>query len=178
MPLEWHHAPNGAPAGAGAPAAAGELAPAARLLLWPHRSLSRRGFVWFIGTTAVLLALPILAVLGTHVLWGLLPFMLMAIGGVWFAFRQTYRSGETREELTLDRNRLQVRRSDPGRPVREWQTNSYWVRAILRKGPVEDYLTLTDGQREIELGAFLTPEERRALRDELTRALGRIHEIR
>ncbi len=142
--------------------------------LWPHRSLPRKGFVWFIGTTAVLLLLPILAVLGTQVLWGLLPFMLIAIGGVWLAIQHSYRTGQTREELVLDRDRLQVRRSDPGRPVREWQTNSYWVRAAIRKGPVEDYLTLTDGQREIELGAFLTPEERRALRDELTRAIGRL----
>ncbi|WP_322626731.1 DUF2244 domain-containing protein [Paracoccus beibuensis] len=144
------------------------------MTLWPHRSLPRKGFVWFIGTTAVLLLLPILAVLGTQVLWGLLPFMLIAIGGVWLAIQHSYRTGQTREELVLDRDRLQVRRSDPGRPVREWQTNSYWVRAAIRKGPVEDYLTLTDGQREIELGAFLTPEERRALRDELTRAIGRL----
>lgn len=144
-----------------------------RLILWPHRSLPRKGFVWFIGTTAMLLAMPVLAVLGTQVLWGLLPFMLIAIGGVWFAIQHSYRTGQTREELLLDRDRLQVRRSDPGRPVREWQTNSYWVRASIRKGPVENYLTLTDGQREIELGAFLTPEERWALRDELTRAIGR-----
>ena len=144
-----------------------------RLTLWPHRSLPRKGFVWFIGTTAALLLLPILAVLGTHVMWGILPFTLIAIGGVWIAIQQTYRTGQTREELLLDRDRLQVRRSDPGRPVREWQTNSYWVRASIRTGPVENYLTLTDGQREIELGAFLTPEERRALREELTRAIGR-----
>ncbi|MBM3604856.1 MAG: DUF2244 domain-containing protein [Alphaproteobacteria bacterium] len=144
-----------------------------KLTLWPHRSLPRRGFVWFIATTAVFLSLPILAVLGTQVLWGLLPFMVLAVGGVWFAIQHSYRTGRTCEELLLDRNRLQVRRHDPGRPDREWQTNSYWVRASLRKGPVENYLTLTDGTREIELGAFLTPDERRSLCDELTRAFGR-----
>ena len=76
--------------------------------LWPHRSLPKRGFVWFIGTTATLLLLPILAVLGTQVLWGLLPFMMLTVGGVWIALRQTYRTGQTREELVMDRSRLQI----------------------------------------------------------------------
>ena len=142
--------------------------------LWPHRSLPTRGFVWFIGTTATLLLLPILAVLGTQVLWGLLPFMMLTVGGVWIALRQTYRTGQTREELVMDRSRLQIRRNDPGRPERLWQTNSYWVRPGLRNGPVEAYLTLSDGQREIELGAFLTPDERRDLCDELMRRLARL----
>ncbi|MFN4101857.1 MAG: DUF2244 domain-containing protein [Pararhodobacter sp.] len=140
-----------------------------KLRLWPHRSLPRKGFVWFIAVTAGLVSLPLLAVLGTAVLWGLLPFMAIAVGGIWLAIQKTYRSGETHEEVLLDKQTLRVRRHDPGKPLREWQTNSYWVRATLRKGPVENYLTLTDGQREIELGAFLTPEERRALCDDLTR---------
>nr|WP_111297846.1 DUF2244 domain-containing protein [Paracoccus saliphilus] len=147
-----------------------------RLILWPHRSLPRQGFVWFIGATATFMALPILAVLGTQVLWGLLPFVVLVMLGVWWAIQHTYRSGQTREELLLDHDKLQVRRSDPGRATREWRTNSYWVRACLRQGPVQNYLTLTDGQREIELGAFLTPEERVSLCDELGRALGRARE--
>ena len=144
------------------------------LTLWPHRSLPKRGFVWFIGVTAAFLCLPILAVLGTGVLWGLLPFMVLTVGGVWVAIQRSYRSGETREELVMDRSRLQIRRNDPGRPERIWQTNSYWVRPVLRKGPVEAYLTLSDGQREVELGAFLTPDERRSLCDELLRRLSHL----
>ena len=41
----------------------------------------------------------------------------------------------------------------------------------LHDEPVEAYLALTDGGRQIELGAFLSPEERRALKDELELAL-------
>ena len=41
-----------------------------RLHAWPHRSLTQRGFVWFLGTTAALIALPLLAILGSPVLWG------------------------------------------------------------------------------------------------------------
>lgn len=147
----------------------------AMLVLWPFRSLPRKGFVWFIGVTAGLLMFPLLAVLGNAALWGVLPFMLVTIWGVWHALQRSYRSGETREVLTLTRDRLSLIRSDPGRSDRQWATNPYWVRPLLRKGPVEDYLTLTDGRREIELGAFLTPEERRSLHDQLLRRLADLH---
>lgn len=160
MPYEWQ---DTAPDDSGAVSH--------RLTLWPYRSLPRRGFVWFIGITAGLIALPMTATLGTTVLWGLLPFAALTLWGLWVALQRSYRSGETREELRLDRNRLELRRHDPDRPDREWRTNPYWVRAALRSGPVENYLTLTDGQREVELGVFLTPEERSRLCDELQRRL-------
>ncbi|NBQ49967.1 MAG: DUF2244 domain-containing protein, partial [Marivivens sp.] len=47
-------------------------APLAELHLWPYRSLPKAGFVWFVGGTVALLSLPLLAVIGTAVLWGLL----------------------------------------------------------------------------------------------------------
>lgn len=143
----------------------------AELVLWPFRSLPRKGFVWFIAVTALLLCLPLASVLGTAILWGILPFMVLAVGGIWWGLQRSYRSGQTREVLRMDRERLSIRRSDPGRDDRHWQTNIYWARPVLRNGPVEDYLTVTDGQREIELGVFLTPDERRDLHGELLRRL-------
>ena len=144
------------------------------LLLWPHRSLPLKGFVWFISATAILLVLPVLGTLGRNALWGLLPFQLLAITAIWYALQRSYRSGHTREELRLTTQRLHLRRSDPGQPDREWSANSYWVRVNLRPGPVEDYLTLSDGDREVELGAFLTPPERRDLQLELQQRLARL----
>ena len=48
------------------------------------------------------------------------------------------------------------------------------MRARVRIHPdarIEDYMTMTGGGREIELGAFLSPEERVELADEIERAL-------
>ncbi|MDO5604582.1 MAG: DUF2244 domain-containing protein [Paracoccus sp. (in: a-proteobacteria)] len=141
------------------------------LQAWPHRSLPRRGFVWFIAITALLASAPLVAVLGRAVLWGLLPFMLAMVAGLWWAIERSYRSGHSHEVLRLTPEGLTLTRHDPGRPDRCWQANPYWVRPALRKGPVDDYLTLTDGQRELELGAFLTPEERRSLHQQITQRL-------
>ncbi|SEH85233.1 DUF2244 domain-containing protein [Paracoccus alkenifer] len=147
-----------------------------RLLIWRYRSLTVRGFVWFMAATALLLVLPLVALTGLAVMWGLLPFALAALAGLWWAMQRHWRGGGSFEELTLSRETLLVSRHDPGRKPRHWQANPYWVRLNLRRdGPVQDYLTLTDGQREIELGVFLSPEERRQLRDELAFALGELN---
>lgn len=45
------------------------------------------------------------------------------------------------------------------------------VRLTPAGGPVPDYLTLKGRDREVELGAFLTPEERKELAGELRAAL-------
>lgn len=142
-----------------------------RLMIWPHRSLPPVGFVWVIGLSAAGLALPLLALLGRAVLWGLLPFAILAVAGLWAAIRASNRQGQMHEVVELSSGAMTVTRCDPGRSDRIWQGNPYWVRLELHDEPVEDYLTLTDGGRPIELGAFLSPDERRALKDELELAL-------
>jgi len=164
MPYRWQDNPA-------APEQSGAVC--TELLLWPHRSLPVTGFAWVIALTAAGLALPILAVVGSVVLWGLLPFALLAIWALWFALQRNYRSGGTTEHLILTRDSLRLIRHDPDRAERSWRANPYWVRVTLREGPVEDYLTLSAEGHEVELGAFLSPEERRALHDELrTRLAG------
>lgn len=144
-----------------------------RLHLWPYRSLPRRGMVWFIGGTAALIAVPLLAVLGSPVLWGLLPFLLAAIAGVWCALERSYRDGEILEDLTLTPDRITLTRHGPRGQRQDWEANPYWVTPRLHAtgGPVPQYLTLSGGPREVELGAFLTAEERQALQADLACAL-------
>lgn len=144
-----------------------------RLHLWPYRSLPRRGFVAFISITAILLALPLLAVLGSPILWGLLPFLLAAIAGVWLALERSYRDALITEELTLTEDLVTLIRLGPKGKRQDWQANPHWVKVCLypTSGPVPEYLTLRGNGREVELGAFLTPEERLALRNELQEKL-------
>lgn len=147
-----------------------------RLHLWPHRPLTQRGFVVFIGLTAALITAPLLAVLGSAALWGLLPFLLLALTGIWFALRKNARDRDILEILDLSPELMRLRRSGPYGRLQDWQANPYWVRLVLHPtaGPVPNYLTLSGGPREVEIGAFLAPEERVQLMAELRERLARL----
>ena len=134
------------------------------LELWPHQSLTGRGFSWFIGSTAFMLLLPILAVLGTVVAWILMVFFLTALWGVWHAIRTNQSHLTLYEELKVQPDLIKlVHRPATGRDL-EWAANPHWVTIQLRNdGPVDQYLTLRGGGREVELGRFLSPEERQTL---------------
>jgi uncharacterized membrane protein len=166
MPLAWQRDETEAPGNPGAFLHAAGDPPAVELRLWPHRSLAPQGFVAFVGLTAGLLALPLIGMLGTPVLWAVLPFAGLAVWGLWTALRRNAADAAAlREELRLWRDRVEIVRQAPGRPRQEWAANPHWVRVTLHEegGPVEQYLTLHGGGREVELGAFLSPDERVAL---------------
>ena len=60
-----------------------------------------------------------------------------------------------------------------GRVLR-WQANPHWVRVKIQpEGRPQNYLTLKGGGREIELGAFLSPEERADLAEQIEMAMAR-----
>ncbi len=144
-----------------------------RLHLWPHRSLTQRGFVWFLGVTAALIALPLLFVLGKPVVWALLPFLVAALGALWFALRKNGRDRDILEDLTLSPARVTLVRHGPGGKRQDWEANPHWLRVTLHPegGPVPHYLTLKGKGREVELGAFLSEGERVDLGRELTARL-------
>ena len=145
-----------------------ETATQKRLRLWPHQSMTPSGFTWFIGTTAVMLTLPLFAVLGSPVAWVLMVFFLTAIWGVWRAIMANKSARTMHEELILTSDHVFLEHVPPQGAPLTWDANPVWASVHLRpKGPVEDYLTLRGGGREVELGAFLTPEERKELYDML-----------
>ncbi len=144
------------------------------LTLWPHQSLTRPGFVWFIALTAGMLSLPLLAVLGSPVVWFLLVFFAIALGGVWRAITVNIKARPRHEALVLNEASLRLTHVQPKGPSLEWEANPHWVTVHLRDdGPVEKYLTLRGNQREVEIGRFLSPEERETLFDEISQALRR-----
>lgn len=189
MPARWLTDVEGAPDISGALSAAGGgrpgqlhaegAPPIAQLVLWPHRSLPRRGFAWFILGTFALLCLPLLAVLGTALLWGLLPFAMGTLALLWYFLERSYADGALREDLSIWPDRIELVRHNPRGPAQSWSANPYWVRVELHPqgGPVENYLTLRGGGRQVEIGAFLSPEERVRLHEEILAALARARAV-
>jgi uncharacterized membrane protein len=161
MPYRWMPPPS-------------PTAPVARLRLWPHRSLPPQGFAAFIGITFILLMVPVLALLGKAALWGILPFPLAALALTWVLLRRSYHP-RLGEELTVSPERATLVHSGADGRRQEWEANPYWLRVVLHAhgGPVENYLTLEGGPRVVEIGAFLSPEERVELQPQLADAFSR-----
>ncbi len=145
-----------------------------RVELWPHQSMTRPGLLWFMGISAAFLALPLIGLAGTVVFWGLLPFEVLAFIGLYFVIRRNGRDMQICEVLSIWRDEVRVERRDPTGRVRRWLAAPMDVRVRLyQDAKVEDYLTLSGAGREIELGSFLSPEERVDLAEELEAALTR-----
>jgi uncharacterized membrane protein len=143
------------------------------LTLWPHRSLPRRGFAAMIIGTFAMITLPLYPLLGTAVLWGLLPFLLLAVAALWWALERSYRDGDILEELTLSPDTIRLTRRNPRGDRQDWDCNTHWARAEMHPmgGPVPFYVTLTGNGRRVEIGAFLSEPERQSLYGELADAL-------
>jgi len=147
--------------------------------VWPYNSLKPKGFVLFLGSTFVLICLPLFNVLGTTVFWGLLPFLLVAFMGVWFALRRSLNDRQVLEQLTLSQEEVALIRQDPTGEHKRWVCSLYWSKLKIYKteGPVRNYITLTGNGREVELGAFLSEDERKTLYEELEQLLDRYKAI-
>jgi uncharacterized membrane protein len=147
------------------------------LRLWPHRSLTNTGFVWFIGVTAALIAVPLVSLIGQPILWGFLPFVMGAVASIWWALQRNANDRQILEELHLARDTVSLVRKGPRGRVQKWQANPYWVRVTVHanRGPVPHYVTLSGNGREVEIGAFLSEAERQALATELREHLAALH---
>ena len=145
--------------------------------IWPYNSLKPRGFVFFLGATCALIALPLFNVLGTNVFWGLFPFLFVTLLGIWFALKKSLNDRQILEQLTLYKDQLVLIRQDPNGEQKKWVCSPYWAKLKMydKEGPVSNYITLTGNGREVELGSFLAEDERKELFHELNRLLKKLY---
>ncbi len=141
--------------------------------LKPDESLPARGMAAFVLTTFTLILIPVIALLGTPVFWVLLPFVLLAVWGLYFALQQNHKQRQITEVLTLSKDNAQLTRKGPKGDTQTWECNRYWTQVNMHEtdGPVPHYVTLKGMGREVESGAFLSEEERITLYDDLSAAL-------
>ncbi|PIB25108.1 hypothetical protein BFP76_04845 [Amylibacter kogurei] len=142
-----------------------------------HRSLPRVGFVWLIGIICVMFLLPLGAFIGHIAMWIILGAMLITLAALWYFLERSYTDSKLCERIRIWPDTFTVERNNPRAPNQYWVTNPYWVRLKLQDTPIaQSYLTASDGKRTIELGAFLSPEERIALRNDIDTALKHLRE--
>ena len=141
-------------------------------VLYPHRSLPPQGFVVLMlllsgvsfaaGVSFVLMgAWPIVGYFGLDVLL------------VYLAFRASYRSARMHEWVRLTEDTLTVERVGRRGERRRWQFQPFWLRVVLEERDETNRLVLTSHGRELVVGGFLAPAERRNLAAALKEALVR-----
>ncbi|MEM6942903.1 MAG: DUF2244 domain-containing protein [Pseudomonadota bacterium] len=146
--------------------------PLLSLDLWPNRSLSGRGrkrFLWLLGSG---FSVPLLPLVATKVVWIPLCFVLLVMWAMWYALHRNSADARYYERVMLWPDELRIERHERNGEIRLWHADPYWVRLTLHENArPEQYLTLQGGGREIELGAFLSPEERIELADRIEAAI-------
>jgi uncharacterized membrane protein len=147
--------------------------PVFEALLYPHRSLGRKGYVILLAGTAAIIGLYglVFLILGAWPIFGFLGGEWLLF---WFLFRKHHRGDDRAERIRLYADHLLVERFDRrgGRTVARLQP--YWLNVILERAEAPDSaLYLRSHGRSIEVGAFLSPQERRDLATELRAVLHR-----
>ena len=143
------------------------------LHLWPHNALPQNGMAATVLFTFTMILIPTLPLLGSPALWGLLPFVLGAVWALAYALKRNRRARQILEVLTVDATETHLERTESNGKTQTWECNRYWTKVTKyeREGPVPHYVTLKGKGREVEIGAFLSEDERIALYDDLRRLL-------
>lgn len=131
------------------------------LTLTPNRSFDRGHVRWVLGAVGVIFLLGGLRFLALGA-WPILPFMVIDVALLWWAFRASYASGRGHERLVLDGDRLELLRVSAQGAERRFGFEPLWTRVQLEETPLGDVkLWLAARERRVSLGRFLSPRERR-----------------
>jgi uncharacterized membrane protein len=135
-------------------------APYFDLTLTPNRSLDRRHARWLvlgIGAIMFLTGVRVL-LLGA---WPVIPFLIIDVALVAWAFRASYRSGRSSETLRLDDDNLTIRRRAPDGREKRIRLEPFWTQAKLEQLSMrQNRLWLATRDRRVAVGQFLSPGER------------------
>jgi len=135
------------------------------LTIWPHRSLSPRGFL------LVMTALGVLAFcigLGFFLLgaWPVIGFLGLEILVVWCAFKINYRAAKQRQHLTATATKLKIENVSPAGERDTTELPTAWVKVELTPRDAPDThsrhrqkLLVRSHGRTAEIGTFLHPAE-------------------
>jgi uncharacterized membrane protein len=148
-----------------------------RFELAPHCSLTRSGGLVFFGSVCV----PTFFIAGISAwngFWPVLPFAGLEMALLAWALKATFDRRRDSETITVSEDAVRVEwlRHDRRREV---VFSRHWSQVKLRR-PISrlhpSRLTIESKGRELEVGRFLTDEERHGLAIRLQRLVGRMNE--
>ena len=152
------------------PASADE--PIFQALLTPHRSLGRQGFAILMGTLVVGWLVTGIVFLSQGA-WPVFGFFGLDVLIVYLAFRANYRSARAREEVSLSRTSLDIRKFAPSGRMQAHSFNPFWTRfSISRHDEIGiTGMTVEARGKTVPIGSFLNPDDRESFASAFSRAL-------
>lgn len=146
--------------------------PIFRALLTPYRSLGRTGFIVLMSVLGVIW-------LGTGLFfmsigaWPVFGFFGLDMVAIYVAFRLNYRAARVREEVSVSRSALDIRKIAPSGRTEAHHFNPFWARFRVAR---HDEIGITDmaveGEgRRVGIGSFLNPDDRESFATAFGRAL-------
>lgn len=141
-------------------------------LLTPHRSLGRTGFTILMG--ALLFGWVVTgAIFLAHGAWPVFGFFGLDVVAVYIAFRVNYRAARAREEVSVSRTSLDIRKTAPSGKSEAHRFNPFWARfSVSRHAEIGITRMIVEGQgKQVPIGGFLNPDDRESFATAFSRAL-------
>lgn len=130
-------------------------------LLTPHRSLGKKGVRVVVAFYVILAMIPgvFFFVLGA---WPVVGFLGLEALILWWALSVSRKSGDAYEEVTLWPDSLEVRHVTAKGKENRHAFNPFWVRLHIDKDFEQRVtrLALRNRGEELEIGAFLNPDDK------------------
>lgn len=129
--------------------------------LTPHRSLGRQGFRILLALTGIFCLLHGIFFFVTGA-WPVMFFFGLDFLLLWGAFWLNYRSGRAREEVTVSRTNVSIRKISPAGQTVEHRFNPLWARFRVRRHQEFGITSMhvTGEGRLTDVGSFLNPDDR------------------
>src|SRR4030095_13881082 len=147
--------------------------PVSEALLYPHRSLSERGFLILTIGTVLIISIygGLFLVLGAWPIFGFLGVEWLLF---WWLVGTHFRGDRRAERIRLYADRLLLQQIDAKGNVAERSFEPYWLQVILHERGFEDpALLLRSHGTAVEIGSFLGAAERRQFAEQLQTVLAR-----
>ncbi len=145
--------------------------------LVPHRSLGRKGFrVLLVLTGAVCLLYGVFFMVTGA--WPIGLFLGLDFLLLYVAFRVNYRAAKAREEVTVSRTNLSIRKFSPAGRMVEHRFNPFWARFRVNRHEEIGILSMyVSGEgRTTDIGSFLNPDDRESFAKAFRGALATVRQ--
>ncbi|MEM0908519.1 MAG: DUF2244 domain-containing protein [Pseudomonadota bacterium] len=141
-------------------------------VLFPHRSLSRKGFFVLMAIVVGVMGFAGLRALSLGA-WPVAIFAAADVALVYICFKLSYRAGRQFEEVTVNDTEVLVRKVTPAGRVTEHRFHPFWARLAVTRLEDEGVTRVDLGSHGqwVVLGAFLNPTDRASFAEAFGAAL-------